>query len=90
LTNRAWAGDDPRAGNRRVGSRLARIADGKLQVLVVLTARRLKPGTFEQWRRAWEPKEWPEQFSRASFCAIATVTIGTFLTNRRWTFVDRS
>jgi hypothetical protein len=34
-------------------------------MLVLLTARRLKPGTFEQWRRAWEPDEWPEQFSRA-------------------------
>ena len=34
-------------------------------MLVLLTARRLKPGTFEQWRHAWEPDEWPEQFSRA-------------------------
>ena len=34
-------------------------------MLVLLTARRLKPGTFEEWRRAWEPDEWPEQFSRA-------------------------
>jgi heme-degrading monooxygenase HmoA len=34
-------------------------------MLVLLTARRLKPGTFEQWRRAWEPDDWPEQFSRA-------------------------
>ena len=34
-------------------------------MLILLTARRLKPGTFEQWRRAWEPDEWPQQFSRA-------------------------
>ena len=34
-------------------------------MLVLLTARRLKPGTFDEWRRAWEPDEWPEQFSRA-------------------------
>jgi hypothetical protein len=34
-------------------------------MLVLLTVRRLKPGTFEEWRRAWEPDEWPEQFSRA-------------------------
>jgi hypothetical protein len=34
-------------------------------MLVLLTARRLKSGTFEEWRRAWEPDEWPEQFSRA-------------------------
>jgi len=34
-------------------------------MLVLLTARRLKPGTFEQWRRAWEPDDWPEQFRRA-------------------------
>src|SRR3989442_7796873 len=34
-------------------------------MLVLLTAGRLKHGTLEQWRRAWEPDEWPEQFSRA-------------------------
>jgi hypothetical protein len=34
-------------------------------MLALLTARRLKPGTFDEWRRAWEPDEWPEQFSRA-------------------------
>lgn len=26
----------------------------------VLTARRLKPGSYDEWRAAWEPAEWPE------------------------------
>ena len=34
-------------------------------MLILLTARRLKPGTFDEWRRAWEPDEWPQQFTRA-------------------------
>ncbi len=34
-------------------------------MIVALTVRRLKPGTFEQFRRAWEPDEWPEQWERA-------------------------
>jgi hypothetical protein len=25
-----------------------------------LTVRKLKPGSFEAWREAWQPKEWPE------------------------------
>lgn len=25
-----------------------------------LTVRRLKPGSYEQWRAAWEPEEWPK------------------------------
>jgi hypothetical protein len=25
-----------------------------------LTVRRLKPGSYEAWRQAWEPEEWPE------------------------------
>jgi hypothetical protein len=25
-----------------------------------LTVRRLKPGTYDAWREAWEPEEWPE------------------------------
>ena len=24
-----------------------------------LTVRKLKPGSFDEWRRAWEPEEWP-------------------------------
>ncbi|HXF97149.1 MAG TPA: hypothetical protein VNJ46_00880 [Gaiellaceae bacterium] len=31
----------------------------------LLTVRRLKPGTYEDWRRAWEPDEWPEGAIRA-------------------------
>jgi hypothetical protein len=27
---------------------------------VALTARRLKPGSYDDWRKAWEPDEWPE------------------------------
>jgi hypothetical protein len=26
----------------------------------VLTGRRLKPGSYDEWRKAWEPEEWPE------------------------------
>lgn len=26
----------------------------------VLTARTLKPGSYDDWRKAWEPAEWPE------------------------------
>ena len=25
-----------------------------------LTVRKLKPGTFDAWREAWQPEEWPE------------------------------
>jgi hypothetical protein len=34
-------------------------------MLCFLTARRLKPGTFADFRRAWDPDEWPPQFTRA-------------------------
>lgn len=34
-------------------------------MLILLTARRLKPETFDEWRRAWEPDEWPKEFTRA-------------------------
>ena len=34
-------------------------------MLILLTARRLRPGTFDGWRQAWEPDEWPEPFTRA-------------------------
>ena len=30
-----------------------------------LTVRKLKPGSYEAWRRAWEPDEWPAQFKEA-------------------------
>jgi len=26
----------------------------------VLTGRTLKPGSYDEWRAAWEPAEWPE------------------------------
>jgi hypothetical protein len=26
----------------------------------LLTVRKLKPGSYDDWRRAWEPDEWPE------------------------------
>lgn len=26
----------------------------------VLTARKLKPGSYDDWRAAWKPAEWPE------------------------------
>jgi hypothetical protein len=31
----------------------------------LLTVRRLKPGSYEDWRRAWEPEEWPEDAQKA-------------------------
>ena len=34
-------------------------------VLCFLTARRLRSGSFQDFRHAWEPEEWPEQFVRA-------------------------
>jgi hypothetical protein len=30
-----------------------------------LTVRRLKPGSYDEWRKAWEPQEWPEGFRKA-------------------------
>jgi hypothetical protein len=27
---------------------------------VLLTQRKLKPGHYDDWRKAWEPDEWPE------------------------------
>jgi hypothetical protein len=26
----------------------------------VLTGRRIKPGAYDDWRKAWQPDEWPE------------------------------
>jgi hypothetical protein len=34
-------------------------------MLCFLTARKLKPGSFQQFRRAWEPQEWDPRFLRA-------------------------
>jgi hypothetical protein len=34
-------------------------------VHAALTVRRLKPGSYDEWRRAWEPAEWPEGAQRA-------------------------
>jgi len=30
-----------------------------------LTVRRLKPGSYDDWRKAWEPDEWPDGSKRA-------------------------
>lgn len=30
-----------------------------------LTVRKLKPGSYEDWRKAWEPDEWPPGAQRA-------------------------
>jgi hypothetical protein len=30
-----------------------------------LTVRKLKPGTFDEWRKAWEPEDWPEYARQA-------------------------
>jgi len=34
-------------------------------MLYFLTARRLKPGAFAEFRKAWEPDEWDPHFVRA-------------------------
>ena len=34
-------------------------------MLCALSVRRLKPGAYEDFRRAWEPEEFPEGFTRA-------------------------
>jgi hypothetical protein len=34
-------------------------------MIVALTVRRLKPSTFEAFRRAWEPDDWPPQWEKA-------------------------
>jgi hypothetical protein len=31
----------------------------------LLTVRKLKPGTYDDWREAWEPEEWPAGAQRA-------------------------
>jgi hypothetical protein len=35
------------------------------EMLCALSVRRLKPGAYEDFRRAWEPEEFPEGFTRA-------------------------
>lgn len=30
-----------------------------------LTVRKLKPGTYDEWRKAWEPDEWPDFVTKA-------------------------
>jgi hypothetical protein len=30
-----------------------------------LTVRKLKPGTYDDWRKAWEPDKWPEGVQKA-------------------------
>lgn len=30
-----------------------------------LTVRKLKPGTYDDWRKAWEPDEWPDFVTKA-------------------------
>jgi hypothetical protein len=30
-----------------------------------LTVRRLKPVTFDEWRKGWEPGDWPEYARKA-------------------------
>jgi hypothetical protein len=34
-------------------------------MLCALSVRRLRPGGYEDFRRAWEPEEFPEGFTRA-------------------------
>jgi hypothetical protein len=34
-------------------------------MIVALTVRRLKPGTYDAFRRAWEPDDWPSQWEKA-------------------------
>ena len=34
-------------------------------MICFLSARRLKPGSFDEFRRAWEPERWPPEAIRA-------------------------
>jgi hypothetical protein len=34
-------------------------------MIVALTVRRLKPGTFDAFRKAWEPDKWDPQWEKA-------------------------
>lgn len=34
-------------------------------MICFLSVRRLKPGTYEEFRRAWEPERWPPEAIRA-------------------------
>ncbi len=34
-------------------------------MLCALSVRRLKPGAYEEFRRAWEPEQFPEGFTKA-------------------------
>jgi heme-degrading monooxygenase HmoA len=36
--------------------------------VVWITTRRIKPGTYEEFRQAWRPKEFPEGMLRAYEC----------------------
>ena len=38
------------------------------QYVVWITTRRIKPGTYEEFRRAWRPAEFPEGMLRAYEC----------------------
>lgn len=38
------------------------------QYVVWITTRRIKEGTYEEFRRAWRPKEFPEGMLRAYEC----------------------
>ena len=38
------------------------------QYVVWITTRRIRPGTYEEFRRAWRPKEFPEGMLRAYEC----------------------
>jgi hypothetical protein len=34
-------------------------------VFAALTVRKLKPGSYDEWRQAWQPEEWPEGSQQA-------------------------
>ena len=38
------------------------------QYVVWITTRKIKPGTYEEFRRAWRPQEFPEGMLRAYEC----------------------
>ena len=38
------------------------------QFVVWITTRRIRPGTYEEFRRAWRPKEFPQGMLRAYEC----------------------
>jgi len=53
------------ARERTARGYIVRESERRCAMMCLLTERRLKPGTFEQFRAAWEPEEHPRSLIRA-------------------------